>query len=98
MTSVNVPSRLFLYRRLVGACACRPVRFEARAVDQEDVQPAVVVVVEERRAAAGGLEQVLVLAFAAENRLRAQAGLARDVDELNTQGEAGDQLIERENA
>ena len=46
--------------------------FQARPVDAENIQPAVVVVVEKGRPAAGGLEQVGVLRFAAEDRLVSQ--------------------------
>ena len=49
VTSVNVPSRLFLYSRLV-APGRQPS--EARAAEHEDIQPAVVVVIEEGDAAA----------------------------------------------
>src|SRR5437016_4010229 len=37
--------------------------FEARAVDQEDIDPVVVIVVEEGHTAAGGFEQIFVLVF-----------------------------------
>src|SRR5689334_5194220 len=58
---------------------------EARAVDEEDVEPAIVVVVVERHAATGGLQQILVLVLAAENRLRVQAGFFCDVHEGDAQ-------------
>jgi len=40
--------------------------FEARAVDEKNIEPAVVVVVIERDSAAGSFEQVFVLIFTAE--------------------------------
>src|SRR5262249_4135680 len=75
--------------------ARRPLRFQASAVYQKDVQPAVVVVIEEGASAAGGFQQVFVLALAAEDRFRAQAGLACYVDELHTERQPRDQLVER---
>ena len=61
VTSVKVPSRLFLKRRQCGSWPFGKA-FQAPAVDQEEVEPAVVVVVVEGQAAAGGFEQIFVLA------------------------------------
>jgi len=55
--------------------------FEARAVDEKNVEPAVVVVVVESHAAAGSLEEVFVLVLAAENGFNVEAGVARVVEE-----------------
>lgn len=48
-----------------------PLGLEARSVHQKEVDLAGVIVIEEGHATAGGLEQVAVLRFGAENRLGA---------------------------
>ena len=47
--------------------------FEARAVDEKNIEPAVVVVVVERDSAAGGFEQIFIFVFTAENGLDIEA-------------------------
>ena len=75
-----MPSRLFLNRWLNGSSpGGKPSK--PPAVDEENVEPAVVVVIVESDAAARGLEQVLVLMLAAENCFGVQAGFLGDVDE-----------------
>jgi hypothetical protein len=58
--------------------------FEARAVDEEDVDPVVVVVVEESYPTACGFEQISVLVFAAVDGFGVEAGLAGYIDEIDT--------------
>ena len=72
VTSVNVPSRLFLYRRLVasGRRALQP-----RAAEHEQIEPAVVVVIEKRDAAADDLDDVALAVDAAVDDRLGQAGL-----------------------
>ena len=72
--------------------------FPLTAGPSDALMKAVAVRVEEGRAAARGLEQVPVAFFAAVDGLRAQARLARDIDELHVRGDAGEQLVEREHA
>src|ERR1019366_8747088 len=79
VTSVKVPSRLFLYRR-VGAARRGPP--DPRATRYEDIEPAVVVVVEERDPAAVGLEYVLLRVRVAVNDGRGKARLGGNVGEL----------------
>ena len=67
--------------QVVEGLFARRKAFEPPAVDQEDVEPAVVVVVVEGDAAAGGLEQIFVLVLAAEDRLGVESGFVGDVDE-----------------
>src|SRR5947199_7832300 len=55
--------------------------FKARAVDQENIEPAVVVVVVKGDAAARGFEQIFVFVLAAENGLCIQTGFAAHIDE-----------------
>ena len=59
--------------------------FEAPAVDEKNVQPAVVVVIIESDAAAGGFEKVFVFVLATEDSFYIQAGLTPDVQEGNTE-------------
>ncbi len=59
--------------------------FEAPAVDEKNVQPAVVVIIVERDAAAGGFEKIFILVLAAENGFGVEAGCARDVEEGNAE-------------
>jgi hypothetical protein len=53
--------------------------FQAPAVDQENIQPAIVVVIVESDSAAGGLKQKFILVFAAEDRFCVEAGFFGDV-------------------
>ncbi len=73
VTSVNVPSRLFLKRWQCGSVAARKA-FQPPAVHQENIEPAIVVVVVKREAAAGCFEKILVLVLAAVDRLDGQPG------------------------
>ena len=57
--------------------------FEAPAVDQKNIQPAVVVVVVESDAAAGGLEQIFVLVLAAEDGFCVESGFPGDIHETD---------------
>ncbi len=88
--SVKVPSRLFLKRRLMGSCALWERAVEARAVDEEDVDPVVVVEVVEGYAAAGGFEQEAVLVLAAVDGFGVEAAGFRDVDEAEAERRSGD--------
>ena len=78
---MNVPSPLFRYRWLAGGVLWRGPR-EARAVDQEDVRPPVVVVVDDGDAAAGGLEDVVLGPFAADDRARVEPGRGGEIAEI----------------
>jgi len=69
--------------KMIGGLLAGGKAFEARAVDEKNVQPAVVVVIIEGDAAAGGFEEILVLVLAAENGLGVEAGFPRDVEEGN---------------
>src|SRR5260370_34797091 len=69
--------------------------FEARAVHQKNVEPAVVVVVVERDSAARGFEQAFVLVFAAEDRFDVKARFASDVHETDPQRSARLQRFDR---
>ena len=60
-----------------------PLRVEAIAVGEVDVEPAVVVVVEEGEAAAFGFDDVAFVVDAAPDVGSGQAGLLRHVDELD---------------
>src|SRR6266850_5494354 len=57
--------------------------FEAPAVDEKNVQPAVVVVIVESDDAAGGFEKVFVFVLAAIDGFRVEAGFTRDVKKGN---------------
>ncbi len=57
--------------------------FEAPAVDEKNIQPAVIVVIVESDAAASSFEEIFVFVFAAENSFGVKAGFARDVPEGN---------------
>src|SRR5258708_27724118 len=59
--------------------------FEAGAVDEKNIQPAIVVVIVESDATAGGFEKVFVFVLAAKDGLHIQAGLARNVEEGKTE-------------
>ncbi len=67
--------------QVVEGLFARRKAFEPPAVDEEDVEPAVVVVIVEGDAAARGLEQILVLVLAAKDGLGVQSGFFGDVDE-----------------
>src|SRR5271155_318713 len=56
--------------------------FETPAVHEKNIEPAILVVVIEGNSAAGGFEEIFVLAFAAINCLRIQAGLRCHIDKL----------------
>ena len=55
--------------------------FETGAIDEEDVEPAIIVVVIKGNAAPCRLEQVFVLVFAAEDGDGVETGLFGNVDE-----------------
>src|SRR6266850_7855872 len=59
--------------------------FESPAVYEKNIQPTVVVVIVEGDTAPGGLEQISILVFAAEDSFGVEAGFARDVEEADTQ-------------
>src|SRR5260370_15782440 len=71
--------------------------FEAPAVDEETIQPAVIVVIVESAPATGGFEKVFVFVFAAEDGFCVQAGLTRNVEEGNTKiaGRSRSSLLRR---
>src|SRR5947208_14267958 len=54
--------------------------FEAPAVHEKNIQPAVVVVIIEGDTAASGLEKIFILVFAAENCFGVETGFARVVE------------------
>src|SRR6202008_4338151 len=56
--------------------------FETPAVDEEDVELAILIVVVESDAAAGGFKQIFVFSFAAIKSFCVDAGLRGYVDEL----------------
>ena len=58
-----------------------PEALETSAVDEEDVEPAVIIVVVERDATARGFEQVFVFVFAAEDGDGVEPGFFGDVNE-----------------
>ncbi len=89
MTSVKVPSRLFLKRRRDGLLALGE-SFEAGAVDEEDIEPVVVIEVVEGDAAAGGFEQVSVLVLTAVDGFGVQSDLTCDVEEGDAERGTGD--------
>jgi hypothetical protein len=59
--------------------------FEAGAVHQEDIEPAIVVVVVERDTAAGCFEKIFVLVRAAKNCLDVKARLLGHVEEADAE-------------
>ena len=62
---------------------------EAAAVENENVEPAVVIVIEECNAAAGGFEDIVGAVSAAEDDGMGEAGLRGDISELREPGNAG---------
>src|ERR1043166_1528524 len=71
------------------------LRLEARAVDQEDVQPSVVVVIEKRNPAARCLQEEPVLLLASEDRFGMQPRFARDVNELHAKRGSCQDFVKR---
>ena len=63
--------------------------FQRRAVDDENVRPAIVVVVEDGNPGSGRLNDVFLRVLAAEDNGRSQAGFLGDVDEI------GDRVLRR---
>jgi len=59
--------------------------FEARAVHEKNIEPAVVVVIVESDAAAGRFEQIFIFVLAAEKRFDIEASFFRDVDEADSE-------------
>jgi hypothetical protein len=86
---------IVLIEPIGGRVGSRPFRFKTRAVDEEDVEPAIVVEVEECHTAAGSLEEEPVPILSAKNGLRTQPGFPGDVHKLNAQPGAPRELIER---
>ena len=75
--------------QVIEGLFARRKAFQPPAVDQEDVEPAVVVIVVEGDAAARGLEQVLVLVLAAKDGLGIESGFFGYVDEGDAEIAAG---------
>ena len=59
--------------------------FEAPAVHEKNIQPAVVVVIVESDSTASGFEEIFIFVFATENSFGMEAGLASNVDEADPQ-------------
>src|SRR5437868_3252732 len=57
--------------------------FQSPAVYKEDIEPAIVVIVIESHATACSLKQVFVFLDTAEDGLRIQSGLSRDIDKTD---------------
>jgi len=72
-----------VFEEMIGGFLPGGETFEAGAVDEKNVQPAVVVVIVERDAAAGGFEKIFIFVLAAENGFGVEAGFARDVEKGN---------------
>lgn len=70
-----------VFEEVVCGFLARRKAFEACAVDEENVEPAVVVEIVEGDAAAGGFQQIFVLVFAAEGSFGIEARFARDIEE-----------------
>src|ERR1700678_3238004 len=66
---------------------------ETPAVDEEEVEPAVVVIVVKRQAAACGLQEVLILALRAVGCCDVEAGLLCDVDVADAKRGAFDRRL-----
>src|ERR1035441_3710872 len=64
--------------------------FQAPAVHQEDIQPAIVVVIIESQAAAGGFEKIFILTLAAIDGLYGQARLFDHIHKTKTERRALD--------
>src|SRR5579862_2085805 len=71
----------------------RPLQFEARAVDQEDIKPAVVVVIDEGHAGPRGLEDVFFRLISSAHVVEIKMSIACDV--LNGIAERGARLDRR---
>ena len=82
MTSVNVPSRLFLYRCEVGALPAGHCASSLRAVGEIDVQPAIVVVIEEGQAASLGFDDVALVVGSAPDVGDGESGFFCHINEL----------------
>ena len=65
-----------------GAAPSLGETFQARAIDQKNVEPAVVIVIVESDAAAGGFEQIFVFVLASEDGLHVQVGFTSHVEKL----------------
>src|SRR5205814_456719 len=72
-----------VFEKMIGGFLAGGKTFEAPAVDEKNVQPAVVVIIVEGDAAAGGFEKIFIFVLAAENGFGVEAGFARDVEEGN---------------
>jgi len=70
-----------IFEEMRGGLLAGGEAFEARAVDEKNVEPAVVVVVVEGDAAAGGFEEIFVFVLAAEDGFGVEAGFAGNVEE-----------------
>ena len=67
--------------KMIGGLLTNWKAFKARAVNQENVKPAVVIVIVESDAAASRFEKEFVFVLAAEDGLGVKAGFAGDVEE-----------------
>src|SRR5262249_25450671 len=74
-----------VFEKMRGRRLPRRKTFEARAVHQKNIEPAIVVVVVESDAAARRFEQIFVFMFAAKDRFDVEASLLRYVDEADAE-------------
>src|ERR1700722_20190598 len=68
-----------------GGLIARGKAFEARAIYDKNVEPAVIVVIVKGDSTAGSLEKILVLVLSSEDSLDVQARFACDVQKTHTQ-------------
>src|SRR5258708_9689492 len=74
-----------VFEKVIGRLLADGKTFQTRAVDEENVHPAIIVVIVEGDSTTGGFEKIFVLVLAPEDSFGVQAGLTPDIEEAYTE-------------
>src|SRR5260370_2097123 len=84
-----------IFVQAIGGLLASGKAFQARAVHQKNIEPAIVVGIVESDATTGGLQQIFVFMLAAKNRFGVEASFLRNVDEVDAERRGGRGLRRR---
>src|SRR5258705_10344222 len=71
-----------VFEKVIGRLLADGKTFQTRAVDEENVHPAIIVVIVEGDSTTGGFEKIFILVLAPEDSFGVQAGLTPKLRKL----------------